>query len=144
MKSFTYNQQTSVAVSKARVTPATFKQVIFERSGLVGLLDCTRQTQMTMSSCLRTLTTWHCPHSPAHVTASAIDRYLLAAGPTAANLQQRVCCCEPMLGQKDGQADMIRYDTRCYFNVRSKADMSQLNVPHGRTDRQTDGHCTVS
>jgi len=24
-----------------------------------------------------------------------------------------------------------RYDTRCYFNVRSKADMSQLNLPHG-------------
>jgi len=22
-------------------------------------------------------------------------------------------------------------DTRCYFNVRSKADMSQLNLPHG-------------
>jgi len=30
----------------------------------------------------------------------------------------------------------IRYDTRCYFNVRSKADMavvSQLNLPHGTT-----------
>ena len=25
----------------------------------------------------------------------------------------------------------IRYDTRCYFNVRSKADTSQLNLPHG-------------
>ena len=25
----------------------------------------------------------------------------------------------------------IRYDTRCYFNVRSKADMSQLNLPYG-------------
>ena len=25
----------------------------------------------------------------------------------------------------------IRYDTRCYFYVRSKADMSQLNLPHG-------------
>ena len=25
----------------------------------------------------------------------------------------------------------IRHDTRCYFNVRSKADMSQLNLPHG-------------
>jgi len=31
---------------------------------------------------------------------------------------------------------MIRYDTRCYFNVRSKADMSQLNLPHG-TDTTT-------
>ena len=24
-----------------------------------------------------------------------------------------------------------RYDTRCYFNVCSKADISQLNLPHG-------------
>jgi len=24
-----------------------------------------------------------------------------------------------------------RYDTRCYFNVHSKADMSQLNLMHG-------------
>jgi len=27
--------------------------------------------------------------------------------------------------------DTIRYDTRCYFNVRSKADISRLNLPHG-------------
>ena len=27
--------------------------------------------------------------------------------------------------------ETIRYDTRCYFNVRSKADMSRLNLPHG-------------
>jgi len=29
---------------------------------------------------------------------------------------------------------LARYDTRdtrCYFNVRSKADMSRLNLPHG-------------
>jgi len=26
---------------------------------------------------------------------------------------------------------LVRYDTRCYFNVRSKADISQLNLPHG-------------
>ena len=25
----------------------------------------------------------------------------------------------------------LRYDTRCNFNVRSKADMSQLNLQHG-------------
>jgi len=29
------------------------------------------------------------------------------------------------------QSHTIRYDTRCYFNVRSKADISQLNLPHG-------------
>ena len=25
----------------------------------------------------------------------------------------------------------IRYGTRCYFKMRSKADVSQLNLPHG-------------
>jgi len=25
-----------------------------------------------------------------------------------------------------------RYDTRCYFNMRSKADISPLNLPHGQ------------
>ena len=34
-----------------------------------------------------------------------------------------------VLGQLTGHC--IRYDTRCYFNVRSKADISQLNLPHG-------------
>ena len=29
------------------------------------------------------------------------------------------------------QQQYLRYDTRCYFNVRSKADISQLNLPHG-------------
>jgi len=29
------------------------------------------------------------------------------------------------------QLHTIRYDTRCYFNVRSKANISQLNLPHG-------------
>ena len=27
--------------------------------------------------------------------------------------------------------DKIWHDTRCYINVRSKANMSQLNLPHG-------------
>jgi len=34
-----------------------------------------------------------------------------------------VKCCQDYFG--------LRYDTRCYFNVRSKADISQLNLPHG-------------
>jgi len=33
--------------------------------------------------------------------------------------------------QFENRWDKVRYDTRCYFNVRSKADMSQLNLPHG-------------
>ena len=35
-----------------------------------------------------------------------------------------------VLGQPTGHYT-TRYDTRCYFNVRSKADISQLNLPHG-------------
>ena len=34
--------------------------------------------------------------------------------------------CKPLL-----QEITIWYDKRCYFNVRSKADISQLNLPHG-------------
>jgi len=26
----------------------------------------------------------------------------------------------------------VRYDTRCYVNVHSNADISQLNLPHGK------------
>jgi len=31
----------------------------------------------------------------------------------------------------------IRYDTRCYFNVRSKADISQHNLPHGTDNKKS-------
>ena len=31
---------------------------------------------------------------------------------------------------------MIRYDTRCYFNVRSKADINPLNLPHGTDNKK--------
>ena len=35
----------------------------------------------------------------------AMQQSILPAGPTAANLQQRVCCSGPMLGQTDRQTD---------------------------------------
>jgi len=31
---------------------------------------------------------------------------------------------------------LLPYDTRCYFNVRSKADISQLNLPPQHVDRR--------
>ena len=40
----------------------------------------------------------------------------------------RSCICIDHEANADRQ---IRYDTRCYFNVRSKADISRLNLPHG-------------
>ena len=32
----------------------------------------------------------------------------------------------------------IRYYSRCYSNVRSKADMSQLNLPHGNNNQRVE------
>ena len=47
----------------------------------------------------------HSPHSPA--TDTAIDQYLLPAGPAAAKL---VCCCETILGHTDG------WTTYCFID----------------------------
>ena len=37
----------------------------------------------------------------------------------------------PIITTDECQAVKIRYDTRCHFNVCSKADMTQPNLPHG-------------
>jgi len=38
----------------------------------------------------------------------------------------------------------LGYDTRCNFNVRSKADISQLNLPHGFESGHSTSLCTYS
>ena len=45
---------------------------------------------------------------------------------------QNVCVCRSIMNVCFHIS--VRYDTRCYFNVRSKADISQLNLPHGKSD----------
>jgi len=64
-------------------------------------------TNKSVFSYLRALTTWHCPHSLAarrrcwsQAVQQSIDIHI-PTGPTATNLQQRICCCGPMLGQTD-------------------------------------------
>ena len=49
---------------------------------------------------------------------------------TVVRQQQRVQAGEPSKRRRHLQTT-LRYDTRCYFNVSSQADMSQLNLPHG-------------
>ena len=50
------------------------------------------------------LPAFHPLHAAAAARLAPIDRYLLPAGPTAANLQlQRICFYGPMLGQTDGR-----------------------------------------
>ena len=55
----------------------------------------------------------HC--ASVHQTAKLVAALLRVAGVTAG------------LAESNGSL----YDTRCYFNVRSKANMSQFNLPHG-------------
>jgi len=46
--------------------------------------------------------------------------------------ERGVQCPPSVVGQSvTAEYHTIRYDTRSYFNVRSKADISQLNLPHG-------------
>ena len=58
-----------------------------------------------MFSYPRTLTTWHCPQPLAARRCCSNRSVFLPAGPTAANLQHRVCCCGPTLGQTDEPTD---------------------------------------
>ena len=68
-----------------------------------------------------------CPYiRPLHAAATGL---LLSAGGQEISID----CCLAGTQQHGAQQQVraVRYDTRCYFNVRSKADMSQLNLPHG-------------
>jgi len=47
---------------------------------------------------------------PPHSTAAAVNQCLLPARPTATNLQQRLCCCGPMLWQTDGRTSYYFID----------------------------------
>jgi len=48
------------------------------------------------------------------------------------------CCCRCSTNHNHCKPTVIiRYDTRCYFNVRSKANMSQLNLlEHSDSDKK--------
>jgi len=72
-------------------------------------------------------------------SGAEIDQYLLIAGPTAANPPHAAPAVDSWQRQMDRQpgrwtdTDPAAACIVCdYFNVRSKADMSQLNLPHGR------------
>jgi len=72
---------------------------------------------------IRQLTTWHCPHSGCcapccGAAAATIDRYLLAAGPTAANPpQRRAAASDGTNGQTDGRTDGRQLHRRCMLRI---------------------------
>ena len=74
---------------------------------------------------------WHLKHkSMARATYSLLNLLIEEA-------VDHYSCHHPHIGHhcsnkaKTSNAITIRYDTRCYFNVRSKADMCPLNLTHG-------------
>jgi len=83
---------------------------LYRRSSLTSLPDRIRISQKSVRTSLRSTTRVRLQRGTARIRppllqsagCAAIDRHVLPAGPTAANLQQRGCCCEPMLGQTDG------------------------------------------
>jgi len=64
--------------------------------------------------------------------STSIYLYLLPAAPTAANLQQWVCCCGPMLGQTGGRTDgRTKLGTdkdQCTRDIRSVDFNEGLNI----------------
>ena len=75
--------------------------------------------------------------APGAVDATAFINYMIStpvwqginSTPGKMYHPSRLCGFHPL--ERWTQTIVIRYDTRCYFNVRSKADISQLNLPHG-------------
>ena len=60
-----------------------------------------------------------------------ISRPVLQAETDATQAPNRTLIVTTIKAGAEISHDTMRYDTRCYFNVRSKADISQLNLPHG-------------
>jgi len=63
----------------------------------------------------------------AHAAAAAVDRYLLLTGPTTADLQQRVCCCGPMLRQTDGRRIVLEMQLHVLCGQRQQNDWLHEN-----------------
>jgi len=72
---------------------------------------------------------------PTLKTCCAPAKHIRSIGHTrVTSCQQSVACVSGVRTttfQPDNLYGTVRYDTRCYFNVRSKADISRLNLPHG-------------
>jgi len=62
-----------------------------------------------------------------HITDARISLHWLLV---PERIQYKLAVLAYQVLHGDASCTTIRYDTRCYFNVRSKADMSQLNLPH--------------
>jgi len=71
-----------------------------------------------------TVATYYTRSQCGHKNWTAVDDMVLTV-----TSEQKLNFSELLISYKTFAT--IRYDTRCYFNVRSKANMSRLNLPHG-------------
>jgi len=65
---------------------------------------------------------------PLHSAAVRIDLYFLPAGPTAANPQQRLCCCGPMQGQTDRRTDTVPFHRPCSAYYTGRANNTTQHI----------------
>jgi len=61
----------------------------------------------------------------------ALSLYVCGKQPQLSNDKFCVTALKCSVARTPQDEPTIRCDTRCYSNVRSKADISQLNLPHG-------------
>jgi len=79
---------------------------------------------------------WHCSRLLLSARRAAARAPLLVGASHAPQLSIDISADKPAarralwIDGTDRQMD-IRYDIRCHFNMRSKADISKLNMPHG-------------
>jgi len=100
-----------------------------EAPPLLHTLNCSGQVGRTDETC--SVTTWCARHQQQQQQQhhhqqqqqQQLQPHLRVTQRSASRAANRRYCA---LAQPT-----MRYDARCYFNVRSKADMSQLNLSHG-------------
>ena len=68
-------------------------------------------------------------HATRHVTLA-----ILSCEKNRAKISQCLCGEAGLAGTARTRQRHNTIHTRCHFNVRSKADISQLNVPHGNNN----------
>ena len=71
------------------------------------------------------------PSDPGRLKNRTVQNYGPAENILFSRFELMHVQCSQHMNSSSEHVHSIRYDTRCYFNVRSKADISQLNLPHG-------------
>ena len=110
-------------VNSAVATVVTVKATVTGRRW-VAFARSSSLTDITRTTASAPLTPWSPRTVYCQTQHTSITRRPICALPQYASLETngRGQC---------SHVPCVRYDTRCYFNVHSKADISQLNLPHG-------------